>query len=276
MLSHDEHFAETHQWNPGSEIPTFSLVLALPAALDGKKHVDLYTHKGLMTKLNGVAELAEWMDLDVDTVRSTLRQYQQDAQKGVDAWGKSSFRGLPSTNLDEEVFYAGKVVPVLHYCMGGITIDTEGNVLDESGAIIPGLHAAGEVAGGVHGNNRLGGNSLLECTVFGTIVGKKIPIHSHPSIASQKISQDAKVESKPKADRTVSPEELARHSSPEDCWIAIGDTVYDMTAFAQEHPAGPKSIHQLGGMDGTEAFLAVHNMQMMEDFEDERIGILAT
>jgi succinate dehydrogenase/fumarate reductase flavoprotein subunit len=62
--------------------------------------------------------------------------------------------------------------------MGGIRIDTEGNVLRDDGSIIEGLHAAGEVTGGVHGNNRLGGNSLLECTVFGSIVGKKLPVRA--------------------------------------------------------------------------------------------------
>lgn len=73
-------------------------------------------------------------------------------------------------------FLVGRVTPVLHYCMGGITIDTQGNVLDENKNIISGLHAAGEVSSGVHGSNRLGGNSLLKCTVFGSIVRKKIPI----------------------------------------------------------------------------------------------------
>ena len=60
---------------------------------------------------------------------------------------------MKGTSIATEVFFAGTVTPVLHYCMGGITIDTEGSVLDENGHKIPGLHAAGEVTGGVHGNN---------------------------------------------------------------------------------------------------------------------------
>jgi cytochrome b involved in lipid metabolism len=51
--------------------------------------------------------------------------------------------------------------------------------------------------------------------------------------------------------------------------------VYDLTAFAEEHPAGPASIHELAGKDGTEAFAAVHNEQILEDFSDDRIGRLA-
>ena len=72
---------------------------------------------------------------------------------------------------DDESYYAGMVTPVLHYCMGGIRIDDEGHVLNEDGRKVEGLYAAGEVAGGVHGSNRLGGNSLLECVVFGRRIG---------------------------------------------------------------------------------------------------------
>merc|ERR1719203_1784556 len=108
-----------------------------------------------------------------------MKNYSEDSKKGRDEWGKSSFRNVPLSILDNETFYVGTVTPVLHYCMGGITIDTYGNVLDQNRNIISGLHAAGEVAGGVHGDNRLGGNSLLECTVYGTIIGQKIPIQTH-------------------------------------------------------------------------------------------------
>merc|ERR1712137_64555 len=62
--------------------------------------------------------------------------------------------------------------PVIHYCMGGLEIDVDSAVVDsKTGKAIPGLYAAGEVAGGVHGNNRLGGNSLLDCVVFGRVSG---------------------------------------------------------------------------------------------------------
>merc|ERR1719377_382450 len=70
-----------------------------------------------------------------------------------------------------EPFYVAIITPVIHYCMGGLEIDTNSNVLGPQGPI-KGLYAAGEVAGGVHGNNRLGGNSLLDCVVFGRVSGK--------------------------------------------------------------------------------------------------------
>jgi predicted heme/steroid binding protein len=65
--------------------------------------------------------------------------------------------------------------------------------------------------------------------------------------------------------RDVSMAELQKHNTPEDCWIAIAGTVYDFTAFAEEHPAGAQSIHDLAGKDGTAAFQAVHNIGILED-----------
>lgn len=232
MLSHDPKFAKSGKWDANATIPTFYLILSSSAAADGKKHVDLYTHKGLMTQVQGIESLSNYTGLSEKKLRQTMRQYQSDAKQGADKFGKTSFRGVPGTDLDKETFYVGRICPVLHYCMGGITIDKEGNVLKESGDLIPGLHAAGEVTGGVHGVNRLGGNSLLECTVFGTIVGKKLPIKA----VSQAITQSSRVREKAptyKELRTVSPSELEKHNTPEDCWVAVYDVVYDLTDFAE-------------------------------------------
>jgi len=275
MLAHNSDYATNGEWNVDAPIPTFSLILSSSAALDGKKHVDLYTHKGLLKRIEGVTALAEWMKMPESTVLKTFKKYQVSAESGKDEFGKTSFRGVPQENLETETFYAGTVTPVLHYCMGGITIDTEGNVLSEDGEKIPGLYAAGEVTGGVHGANRLGGNSLLECTVFGSLVGKKIPVSSSaeaalPASWEEKPSSD----SPPPKERTVTRSELAQHSTPEDCWVAIHGTVYDLTSFAEEHPAGPESIHVLAGKDGSEAFEAVHNTNILEEVFEDVIGKL--
>lgn len=235
-----------------------------------KKHVDHYVNKGLLFELDGVAALAKWMDLPIVVVATTLKEYQGDAKKGEDKWGKTSFSGVPQDDLAREVFYVGTVTPVLHYCMGGLTIDKNGSVLDERQSIIPGLHAAGEVSGGVHGDNRLGGNSLLECTVFGTIVGKKIPIKQHASSIRQINQHGASKQTIELPKLTMG--DVQQHNTEEDCWIAIHGKVYDLTEFAEEHPAGPESIIELAGMDGTEAFEAVHSEGILEDFDP--IGIL--
>merc|ERR1711937_722008 len=68
-------------------------------------------------------------------------------------------------------FYVTIITPVIHYCMGGLEVTADAEVISKNG-VIPGLYAAGEIAGGVHGNNRLGGNSLLDCVVFGRVAGK--------------------------------------------------------------------------------------------------------
>jgi predicted heme/steroid binding protein len=71
----------------------------------------------------------------------------------------------------DDFFHVAIMTPVLHYTMGGLEIDPESRIIDEHGKPIPGLFAAGEVAGGVHGANRLGGSSLLGCVVFGRVSG---------------------------------------------------------------------------------------------------------
>merc|ERR1719242_1924091 len=96
-----------------------------------------------------------------------------DEASGKTGSGKKFFHNIiPGSAVAKEPFYVAIITPVIHYCMGGLEIDTDSAVVDKNGKVIPGLYAAGEVAGGVHGNNRLGGNSLLDCVVFGRVAGK--------------------------------------------------------------------------------------------------------
>merc|ERR1719456_1039689 len=90
--------------------------------------------------------------------------------KSYDPWGKKFFHNLPTTFEDE--YSIAIVTPTIHYCMGGLEISVKGEVESNAGGVIGGLYAAGEIAGGVHGNNRLGGNSLLDCVVFGRVTGR--------------------------------------------------------------------------------------------------------
>ena len=75
-------------------------------------------------------------------------------------------------DLTKAPYYAIKVAPGVHHTMGGVRINTNAQVLDENGNVIPGLYAAGEVTGGIHGANRLGGNALTDTVVFGRIAGE--------------------------------------------------------------------------------------------------------
>merc|ERR1711957_714985 len=93
-----------------------------------------------------------------------------DEASGKTGSGKKYYHNfIPGSAVKAEPFYVAIITPVIHYCMGGLEIDCDSAVMDPSGKAIPGLYAAGEVAGGVHGNNRLGGNSLLDCVVFGRV-----------------------------------------------------------------------------------------------------------
>merc|ERR1712160_169063 len=97
-----------------------------------------------------------------------------DEASGKTGSGKKFYHNIiPGSAVKTEPFYVAIITPVIHYCMGGLEVDVDSAVLDtKSGKAIPGLYAAGEVAGGIHGNNRLGGNSLLDCVVFGRVAAK--------------------------------------------------------------------------------------------------------
>merc|ERR1712138_3548 len=71
-----------------------------------------------------------------------------------------------------DAFHVAIVTPVIHYCMGGLKMNPDSEILRTDDSVIGGLYAAGEAMGGVHGNNRLGGNSLLDCVVFGRVAGR--------------------------------------------------------------------------------------------------------
>ncbi|HJG49357.1 MAG TPA: FAD-binding protein, partial [Limosilactobacillus ingluviei] len=79
--------------------------------------------------------------------------------------------------IEQPGFFAIHVAPAIHYTMGGIHITPKTQVLDGNGQVIPGLFAAGEVAGGLHGNNRVGGNSIAETVVFGRQAGQQVTLY---------------------------------------------------------------------------------------------------
>lgn len=181
ILELHSEYAVNKEWRADFDSPKLYLLLSKEAAESCQKHVDFYIWKGLMKKLSGMKALAEYIGVSIEVLRKTLEDYQAVAQSGnCDEFGKERFPNVPDINLQMEneydfVYYVGKVTPVSHYCMGGVSIDENGNILAKSDQTpIPGLYACGEVAGGVHGDNRLAGNSLLECVVYGRIVARNI------------------------------------------------------------------------------------------------------
>ncbi|PLB55778.1 putative FAD dependent oxidoreductase [Aspergillus steynii IBT 23096] len=144
------------------------LVLDEGAAAALESHLGFYMWKKLIEKTT-VGELMA----EMPALESTLREYV-DVVSGreKDRFGRESFGNWTLAEVKpESVVYVGKVTPVVHFTMGGAVINERSQVLDEQGRPIPGLWAAGEITGGLHGQNRLGGSSLLECVVFGRIAG---------------------------------------------------------------------------------------------------------
>eukprot|EP00475_Leptophrys_vorax_P001706 TRINITY_DN10940_c0_g1_i1.p1 TRINITY_DN10940_c0_g1~~TRINITY_DN10940_c0_g1_i1.p1 ORF type:complete len:492 (+),score=44.88 TRINITY_DN10940_c0_g1_i1:364-1839(+) len=129
---------------------------------------NFYIGKGLIRKFDSIAALSAATHLPEANVRAALEAYGRHEDAKGDPFGKSVFPVLYNTS---DPVYVAVITPSLHYCMGGLKFNARGQILTDSGAIIPGLYGAGEVTGGLHGANRLGGNSLLECVVFGRVAG---------------------------------------------------------------------------------------------------------
>merc|ERR1712151_183186 len=174
--------------------PPFRLCLNKAASTEIIWHCKHYTGRGVMKYYASGADLAKDMGISVDVLVASHDQHYNAAKKtekdpdggphpaypsgkswdeasGPTGSGKKFYHNIiPGAAVATEPFYVAIITPVIHYCMGGLEIDVNSNVVGPNGPI-KGLYAAGEVAGGVHGNNRLGGNSLLDCVVFGRLSG---------------------------------------------------------------------------------------------------------
>ncbi|MBQ2991310.1 MAG: flavocytochrome c [Clostridia bacterium] len=137
--------------------------------MDASSTYNGYYTKGYAVKGETVAELAAAMGTDAAVLEETLNAWNAAvaAQKDEE-FGRMSF----ANPLDTAPYYAVKVAPGIHHTMGGVKINTAAEVLTEAGEAIPGLYAAGEVTGGVHGANRLGGNAVCDIIVYGRIAAK--------------------------------------------------------------------------------------------------------
>ena len=137
--------------------------------MDASATYNGYYTKGFAVKGETVAELAAAMGTDAAVLEETLNTWNAAVAAQNDAeFGRLSF----ANPLDTAPYYAVKVAPGIHHCMGGLKINTAAEVLTEAGEAIPGLFAAGEVTGGVHGGNRLGGNAVCDIVVYGRIAAQ--------------------------------------------------------------------------------------------------------
>ena len=132
--------------------------------------IENYSQQGLLTTAGSASDLAQTLKLPVSTFVETMDKYQEYQTTGEDLEFGRKEDEMPQP-LTQAPFYAIEVEPVLHHTMGGIKINSNAEVVNKSGNPVPGLYAAGEVTGGVHGGNRLGGNAVADIIVFGQIAG---------------------------------------------------------------------------------------------------------
>jgi fumarate reductase flavoprotein subunit len=129
--------------------------------------IDSLVEQGRAFKADTLEDLAKQIGVDPANLVKSVEAFNASVDGATDEFGRTLFMD----KLDTAPFYAGKRVPTVHHTMGGIKITTETRVVDKNGVVIPGLFAAGEVTGGIHGANRLGGNALADVNTFGRIAG---------------------------------------------------------------------------------------------------------
>ncbi|PKY39618.1 fumarate reductase [Rhizophagus irregularis] len=298
------------------------LVLNSKASKEIEWHCKHYAGRGLMKKINSGEELAKEIGVSVSQLKATFDDYNDIASgKKKDPYGKKFFQNAPLSINDN--FHVSLMSPVLHYTMGGVEVTPDSEVKDVQGKTIPGLYASGEIAGGVHGANRLGGSSLLGCVVFGRVAGDTASRHLLQNLSSAtatrrlgqiagqlapyqatvnvdptnqkehleiywgqqggnsvaKQSPQPSAASKPeekKAAPTVEQKEytiddVAKHNTEQDCWVAINGRVLNVTSFLPDHPGGKRSILLYAGKDASEEFNMLHEKNVIDKYAPQTV-----
>lgn len=259
----------------------FRLLLNETSSANIAWHCSHYRGRGVMKLFKNGNELAKDAGFDPAVLEKTFKDYNQWAIDGKDPWGKppAHCRGTP-LSMDQE-YNAAIVTPVVHYTMGGLKINAKAEVLNKKGQPIPGLYCAGECAGGVHGQNRLGGSALLECVVFGRVAGDSI----NAKLGNNGADADAPgagaaaaagAETKSAGGlKEYTLEEVAKHNKDEDCWVIVNGQVLDVTEFMDDHPGGRMAIMTFAGRDATEEFNMLHDSNVVSKYAPETvIGVL--
>lgn len=195
----------------------------------------------------------------------------------------------PKTN-NQSTFYVSTIKPTVFLPLGGVKTDKNGKIPN-----LKNVYCAGEIMGGIHGDNMLIGTSLLGCAVYGRIAANNATkdllskltedynntsirrlnaIKSHLTSFSLNKALETTSSRKEKltADeinafcipsRVFTMEEVAKHNKPDDCWLVIKNVVVDFTSFLKRHPGGESGVLKLAGTDITDVFSKVHDDQML-------------
>lgn len=137
-------------------------------------HKDEYNElveEGMLHKADTLEEAAKFFNIPVENLKATVERINGFAKTGKDT--DFNYRGK-LVSLEKGPYYIQKAVPSVHHTMGGLIIDEEARVISKDNKPIPGLYAAGEVTGVIHGTNRLGGNAISDVITFGRIAGKSV------------------------------------------------------------------------------------------------------
>ncbi|WCG35114.1 flavocytochrome c [Companilactobacillus farciminis] len=141
------------------------------------KAIEFYDHVGLVKTGQTLSQLAAEVKVDANELEKTVANWNQAVKVQQD----SEFNR--TTGMERDIsdgpFFAIHIAPAVHYTMGGLKINDKTQVLNTDNKIIKGLFAAGEIAGGLHGNNRIGGNSIAETVVFGRQAGQQVYKYLH-------------------------------------------------------------------------------------------------
>lgn len=132
-----------------------------------QEQLDYMVEKGMLFKGETIEELAENMGVPADALKETIETFNASVDAQKDEFGRTTW----GSKLDKAPYYAGSFTPAVHHTMGGLAINTNAEVLNTNGEVIKGFYAAGEVTGGIHGTNRVGGNAVPDALVFGRIAG---------------------------------------------------------------------------------------------------------
>ncbi|NMD37581.1 MAG: flavocytochrome c, partial [Christensenellaceae bacterium] len=148
----------------------YAFVIFDEALKEGNKSAAKYIDKGFAKIGNTIEELAEQLNIDPATLAETLNTYNKNLEAGSDPdFGRTTGTAL----LVKAPYYAIQIAPGIHHTMGGLVINTDTQVLNKDNSAIEALYAAGEITGGIHGANRIGGNAVADIVVFGKQAGTK-------------------------------------------------------------------------------------------------------
>ncbi|KZT24194.1 Flavocytochrome c [Neolentinus lepideus HHB14362 ss-1] len=265
------------------------LVLNGQASAEIEWHCKHYVGRGLMKRFESGEVLAKEIGITPAALKKTFDEYNVIAKTKKDPFGKKFFSSGEWKMND--IFNVAIMTPVLHYTMGGLEIDAEARVVGTDGKPINGLFAAGEVAGGVHGANRLGGSSLLGCVVFGRVSGDAAAAYllqktgaiaakaagrlgvvaGHLESPSAPAQEEKKAVEGGKAGGAYTAEEVAKHNKKDDIWVIVNGQVLDVTSFLPEHPGGEKAILLYAGRDATEEFNMLHDPKVIPRYAPDSV-----